>query len=56
MTFEEDMMLVDEHWNYIESLLRAHGESPDVIKKIQFHYKTAFMHGIRHEREKHTGV
>jgi hypothetical protein len=43
--------LVDEHWNYIEDLLRAHDEPEDVITMIKFHYKTAFEHGWKHHKE-----
>ena len=40
--------LAEEHWEYIESLLEQHGESDDVVDKIGFHYKTAFVHGYKH--------
>ena len=39
---------IDAHWHYIEKLLIAHGESGEIIKKIKFHYKTAFRHGWKH--------
>jgi hypothetical protein len=40
------------HWGYVESVLRAHGESEEVIKKCGHHYKTAFEHGWKHAAEK----
>ena len=43
--------LVDAHWNYIENLLRVHGEKEDVIKKIGFHYKTSGIHFYKHAIE-----
>lgn len=46
----------EDHWSYVEKVLRAHGENEDVIKKCGFHYKTAFDHGFKHgvesEKEK----
>ena len=43
---------IETHWRYIEELLRAHYEDESVIKKIRFHYKTAFEHGWKHGKEK----
>ena len=43
--------LIDEHWAYIKALLKAHGESDDSIRVIEFHYKTAFTHGFKHGKE-----
>ena len=42
---------VEEHWAYIRSLLEAHGESPNIIEKIGFHYRTAMLHGFGHGYE-----
>ena len=39
---------VDDHWDYIEKFLIVHGESEEVIKRIKFHYTTAFRHGWKH--------
>lgn len=56
-TFEDEVAdlyvdaLVDAHWGYINNLLDAHGESPESIDIIKFHYKTAFVHGYKHGRE-----
>ena len=41
----------EEHWSYIEKLLRTHGEVEPVIKKIGFHYVEAFVHGVKHGKE-----
>ena len=46
------------HWKYVEGILLT-GEEPvepfsDIEKKIniiEFHYRTAFMHGYKHGRE-----
>jgi len=48
---EELKKLIDAHWLYIRKLLDVHGESPEVISKIKFHYKTAFEHGWKHGKE-----
>ena len=37
-----------DHWEYVKSVLEAHGEDADVIEKCGFHYKTAFEHGWKH--------
>ncbi|KKL89867.1 hypothetical protein LCGC14_1910410 [marine sediment metagenome] len=44
--------LIDKHWAYIEALLRAQNENESTIKKIRFHYKTAFRHGWKHRGQK----
>ena len=52
--------LADKHWNYIEDLLETHGEREDLIEKLAFHYRKAFIHGFNHgvnwlkEQEKET--
>lgn len=43
--------LVDAHWEYVESVLIAHGEEDEVIKKCEHHYRTAFIHGWKHAEE-----
>ncbi len=43
--------LADDHWAYIESLLTMHGETEDIIQKVGWHYKTAFIHGFKHAME-----
>jgi len=40
--------LAEEHWNYVENLLKAHKISKAEIGTIGFHYKTAFVHGFKH--------
>lgn len=44
--------LADEHWEYVKSLLKIHGETLAVIEKIGFHYKSAMIHGYGHGEEK----
>ena len=48
--------MVKAHWEYVEKLLRVHGEKEEVITKIGFHYRSALEHGIKHgvelEKEK----
>ena len=39
------------HWSYVASVLKAHGESEEVIKKCGHHYITAFVHGWKHAKE-----
>lgn len=39
------------HWAYVASVLRAHCETEDVIKKCGHHYRTAFVHGWKHADE-----
>jgi len=43
-----DVKLADAHWEYVKSVLEAHSEDENVIEKIGFHYKTAFVHGHKH--------
>ena len=40
--------LGEQHWDYIERLLKVHGEDESVIDKIGFHYKQAMKHGFKH--------
>jgi hypothetical protein len=46
-------ILADEHWVYIRSLLVTHGDDgdPDELAKIEFHYKSAMIHGYKHGQE-----
>uniref|UniRef100_A0A6H2A4X9 Uncharacterized protein n=1 Tax=viral metagenome TaxID=1070528 RepID=A0A6H2A4X9_9ZZZZ len=49
--------LITAHWKYIEQLLKTHKENDETIKKIKFHYKTAFKHGYKHANDdKHIGL
>ena len=36
------------HWEYIKGILETHQENNEVIEKIGYHYKTAFLHGYKH--------
>jgi len=42
--------LVDQHWMYIKGLLEAAEGNRD-LREIEFHYKTAFHHGLKHSIE-----
>lgn len=48
---QELIRLAHEHWLYISDLLHVHELSKSEIKRIGFHYKTAFMHGYKHAME-----
>jgi 1,6-anhydro-N-acetylmuramate kinase len=52
MPEREEDYLATAHWHYIKSILETHGVQPDEIEKIGFHYKSAFIHGYGHEKEK----
>ena len=45
---EKGLDLGNQHWNYIENLLKIHGEEDSVIEKIKFHYVQAMTHGYKH--------
>jgi len=47
-TLEKARELAEAHWSFIEELLKTHGESEEVIRKCEFHYKSAFIHGFKH--------
>ena len=42
--------LADAHWEYVGQLLRVGqvNDPPEGLDIIEFHYKTAFMHGYKH--------
>lgn len=42
--------LVDAHWKYIGNLLTAHGIVG--VELIEYHYRTAFIHGFKHGVER----
>lgn len=48
---KEIQKLIEDHWNYINDLLYAHGQSKEIIEIVEFHYKTAFEHGWKHAIE-----
>ena len=48
MSNEKSKELADAHWFYIKSLLTEHGIPGPEIKRIEFHYTTAFIHGFKH--------
>ena len=43
--------IVNAHWQYISDLLTTHGTDRAMIETIEFHYKTAFIHGAGHMKE-----
>ena len=43
--------LAEAHWEYVESVLRAHGVEDEATEVYAFHYKTAFIHGYKHGAE-----
>lgn len=44
--------LIDEHWQYVEKTLIAHGVAEEHRKIAKWHYKSAWVHGVKHERER----
>lgn len=38
----------EEHWAYVECVLKTHGESDYVIQKCGYHFRTAMIHGYKH--------
>ena len=48
---DQSKELAENHWSYIQSLLETHGTLDDVMDRIEFHYKTAFLHGYGHGQE-----
>lgn len=40
--------LAEEHWKYVEKILRTSNEDEETIKKIEIHYKEALKHGYKH--------
>jgi hypothetical protein len=43
--------LVEQHWGYIENLLKAHYVEEYLLSVARFHYKEAFRHGYKHAYE-----
>lgn len=39
---------LNAHWTYINGLLEVHGVKKSTLKKISYHYQTAFIHGYKH--------
>lgn len=40
--------VIDDHWSYVEGVLKHANMNDEVIAAIGFHYKTAFEHGWKH--------
>lgn len=43
--------LADSHWAYLADVIRLEGAHSDDIKRIGFHYRSAFVHGYGHALE-----
>lgn len=43
--------LVDDHWKYVEGILKASTHDDYEVNLVGYHYKTAFLHGIKHALE-----
>jgi hypothetical protein len=42
-------MLAEEHWEFVRDLLETHVlMEPDFLKQVEFHYKSAMIHGYKH--------
>ena len=40
--------LAEAHWKYIGGLLKNSGVGTQEILRVEFHYKTAMIHGYKH--------
>jgi len=40
--------LAEAHWGYISNLLKNSGVGEQEVLRIEFHYKTAMVHGYKH--------
>ena len=51
--------LADEHWNYVRGVIEQENDRVefmvlslnDYIAKIEYHFKTALIHGFKHGAE-----
>jgi hypothetical protein len=48
---DTDDKTIDDHWKYIEAVLNMHNVPQSMVKVVEFHYKSAFRHGMKHARE-----
>ena len=48
---EHATKLANDHWQYIESLIRTYADDDDEIAIAKFHYISAFIHGYKHGQE-----
>lgn len=63
MTNEQIQKLADDHWEYVEQVIRNEydseiaepiGTAMDIdayCRRVELHYKTAFIHGFKHGYE-----
>lgn len=40
--------LVDAHWKYVKGVLQVHRTPPEIVSQIEYHYRTAMLHGYKH--------
>ena len=45
---EHATKLANDHWQYIESLLKVYGSVEYELATAKFHYISAFIHGYKH--------
>ena len=43
--------LADEHWKWLEELLKTMNTQEYYLDTLEYIYKTAFIHGAKHQRE-----
>lgn len=48
---ERAQQLADDHWSYVSDVLAIPCEDVRTIDIIEFHYKSAFIHGHKHGME-----
>lgn len=47
-TSKEVKEMSEQHWGYVKGILLIHGEDPNVVDKIGWHYVQAMIHGYKH--------
>ena len=43
--------IANDHWVYIEGILKAHERCDNEIKIAKYHYVSSFEHGFKHALE-----
>lgn len=51
MTDQEAQKLAEEHWNWIEPLLRLCGIGDEELRRTKYLFITGGVHMVKHERE-----
>jgi hypothetical protein len=44
----DEEKLIDDHWKYVEGILKERATGEVLMREIEYHYKTAFRHGYKH--------